>query len=363
MKADRTALADSAPLVLIVEDDEHAARVASDMMRLLGYRSRIAGDGHQALYALAEGPPDLLLLDIHLPEMDGVSLMRVMRRVKGMAAVPVVAASAIYPSEGPVARVLAEQGVTTYLTKPFMMAELRRAVDEARSAAMKFGPPPTATMTDGQVRAVTEEEVIRKRQAAAEAKAKAKAAASTAPAPPARTEASPTVAPPSAPAARAPAPPTPPRLTTAPAPLAPPPVPLEGRLTDSAEHLRPSPWGSPPTSRTATRRPSDTASLGLEVSGQGMTREGAVDLVFLGLAPGLARVRSVDRRLRVGQSVRVEMGHRIPVHDAMTDVRVRMILRVDECEDFGRGSAAVCTPSGAQPQVHFDALVLWFASR
>ena len=351
MSSDPTELAASAPLALIVEDDPHAARVAEDMLRLLGYRSRIAEDAHQALYALAEGPPALILLDICLPEMDGVGLVRIMRRVQGMQAVPIVAASAIYPAEGPVARVLAEQGVSTYLTKPFMMAELRRAIDQARSVAMKFGPPPTPSMSDGRLQAVTDADIK-----AASAKTMARE--------PERIEPAPVAPPP-------PAPPRPPRTAPPPTPRfdprmasrTAPPVSLDDRFTDTAESSRPSPWDSSISGSHPLPKAQDAATLAQEVVGVGETSSGDVKIVFERMSRGRARVRSTDAPLEVGQTLRVRMGHRIPVYDAMTDVEIRLLLRVTECEDFGRGSRAGCELSGAQPADSFDALVGWFAMR
>jgi CheY-like chemotaxis protein len=117
-----------APLALVIEDDESAADIASAMLRVLGYRTRIAEDGHAALYALSEQPPDLILLDIHLPEMDGVTLLRVARRVSETQYTPVVACSAVYPPNGSVAKVLKELGAERYLSKPFNLAGLREAV-------------------------------------------------------------------------------------------------------------------------------------------------------------------------------------------------------------------------------------------
>lgn len=121
-------LAPDAPLALVIEDDESAADIAATMLNVLGYRTRIAEDGHAALYALAEQAPDLILLDIHLPNMDGVTLLRVARRVEETRYTPVVGCSAVYPPSGQVAKVLKELGAERYLSKPFNLAGLREAV-------------------------------------------------------------------------------------------------------------------------------------------------------------------------------------------------------------------------------------------
>lgn len=146
--ADPLALDAGAPLALVIEDDESAADIAATMLRMLGYRTRVAADGHAALYALADQPPDLILLDIHLPEMDGVTLLRVARRVTETRHTPVVACSAVYPPSGPIARILKDLGAERYLSKPFNLAGLREAVVAAHpagpAAKQAASSPPTA---------------------------------------------------------------------------------------------------------------------------------------------------------------------------------------------------------------------------
>ena len=116
---------------LVVEDDESAADIAQGLLGLFGYRARVAWDGHAALYEVSRRIPDFILLDIHLPEMDGISFLRVLRKVREAKDVPVVAVSAVYPPDGPVARMLAGLGVSNYLSKPFHQQQLREAILEA----------------------------------------------------------------------------------------------------------------------------------------------------------------------------------------------------------------------------------------
>lgn len=120
-----------APLAMVIEDDTDAAEVATGMLQMVGFRVQVCADAHEALFALAQASPDLILLDICLPEMDGVNLLKVARRVKEARDVPVIAASAIYPSGGPIQRALEALGVRAYLDKPFSLAGLRAAIDRA----------------------------------------------------------------------------------------------------------------------------------------------------------------------------------------------------------------------------------------
>jgi CheY-like chemotaxis protein len=116
---------------LVVEDDESAVDIAEGLMRMLGYRTRVALDGHAALVQISTRIPDFILLDIHLPEMDGITFLKVLRKVREARDVPVVAVSAVYPPDGPVSRMLEGLGVSQYLSKPFNLAGLRAAISTA----------------------------------------------------------------------------------------------------------------------------------------------------------------------------------------------------------------------------------------
>jgi len=130
---------------LVIEDDPDAAAVAAGMLRVLGYEPSIAPDGHAALFALSEHPPALILLDICLPQMDGVTLMKVARRVEETRQTPVVACSAVYPPDSAVGGVLRSLGVKNYLAKPFNLAALGCAVKLAHPT----GPAGSASLARG----------------------------------------------------------------------------------------------------------------------------------------------------------------------------------------------------------------------
>jgi len=133
-----------APMAMVIEDDPDAAEVATGMLQMLGFRVRICPDAHDALFALSGTSPDLILLDICLPEMDGVNLLKVARRVKEARDVPVIAASAIYPRGGPIQRALEDLGVRAYLNKPFTLSGLKQALDQVmpRHRVQKKAPVP-----------------------------------------------------------------------------------------------------------------------------------------------------------------------------------------------------------------------------
>lgn len=77
--------------ILYVEDDLDIQQVVQFALEALGgYRVTLASSGRQALDAAAADPPDLVLLDVMMPDLDGPSTLALMRKVPALAAVPVV---------------------------------------------------------------------------------------------------------------------------------------------------------------------------------------------------------------------------------------------------------------------------------
>lgn len=136
----RPPLAKRRPLALVVEDDPDAATVAAHMLEALGYQVERAEDALQALTWLSEHRPDIVLLDICLPMLDGVAFAKVLRRTHGRTEVPIVAASGIYqPGSRQVAE-LRELGVRSFLSRPFSLRTLRAALDSELGSTAT--PPP-----------------------------------------------------------------------------------------------------------------------------------------------------------------------------------------------------------------------------
>jgi DNA-binding response OmpR family regulator len=105
--------------VLIVEDDDDIAQVLQRSLRLEGYETRIAGDGEAALGAANDFVPDLVVLDLGLPKLDG---MDVARRLRAADDVPILMLTA---RDALSARVEGlDAGADDYLVKPFERQEL-----------------------------------------------------------------------------------------------------------------------------------------------------------------------------------------------------------------------------------------------
>jgi two-component system, OmpR family, response regulator MprA len=110
---------DRAARVLVVEDDNEIAQVLQRSLRLEGYEVRIAPDGEQALAAHAEYVPDVVILDLGLPKLDGIE---VARRVRGADDVPILMLTARDAIEARVEGL--DSGADDYLVKPFERQEL-----------------------------------------------------------------------------------------------------------------------------------------------------------------------------------------------------------------------------------------------
>jgi CheY-like chemotaxis protein len=126
--------------VLVVDDDTEIRGLVAGTLRRDGYTVVEAGDGPEALDVALKLVPDLVLLDMTLPGMDGVEVARQIKATPRLAAVPVVALSAL-TQEAVQKRALAA-GCTRYLTKPCPPAALRDAVAETLAALPVRGDAP-----------------------------------------------------------------------------------------------------------------------------------------------------------------------------------------------------------------------------
>jgi two-component system sensor histidine kinase/response regulator len=124
--------------VLIVDDTIENLRLLSNLLGEHGYEVRAVTNGRQALQAVEHDPPDLILLDITMPEMDGYEVCRRLRARDGSSDVPVIFITALTDAAD---KVLAfEAGGVDYVTKPFQFEEVLArvrthvALSRARSA-------------------------------------------------------------------------------------------------------------------------------------------------------------------------------------------------------------------------------------
>jgi CheY-like chemotaxis protein len=112
------------PRVLVVDDDEGIVEFVCAALADEGYRAEPAVDGRQALEAVAQAPPGLILLDMRMPVMDGWEFMATYQRMPGTHA-PVVVMTAARDA----AAIAAEIHTDGYLAKPFSLDELLMTAD------------------------------------------------------------------------------------------------------------------------------------------------------------------------------------------------------------------------------------------
>ena len=108
--------------VLVVDDDPEIVTFLSTLLELEGIESSVATSAAAALEQLQQGPPDLVLLDIAMPDRDGIDLCKELKSDPRTAEVPVFVVSA-RPGKDVVERALAA-GAEEFIRKPFENAEL-----------------------------------------------------------------------------------------------------------------------------------------------------------------------------------------------------------------------------------------------
>jgi diguanylate cyclase (GGDEF)-like protein len=113
--------------ILIVDDNQDSLEILRARLESWGYRTQTASDGEEALAKIDVSPPDLILLDIMMPRMDG---MEVARRVKGnpsLPFIPIIMETALATTESKVEGL--DSGADDYITKPIDFAELKARVN------------------------------------------------------------------------------------------------------------------------------------------------------------------------------------------------------------------------------------------
>ena len=127
------------PAILVVDDDAKIVRLVRTYLEREGFRVIEASDGRSALAAIALEAPDLVVLDLMLPEVDGLSVIRAVRRTDRT---PIVMLSARGTTSDRIAGLT--EGADDYLPKPFSPAEL---VARIKRILDRSGGPAAATPT------------------------------------------------------------------------------------------------------------------------------------------------------------------------------------------------------------------------
>lgn len=115
-----------APLLLLVEDNAISMEALEAYLRSLGYRMILAHTGAESILQAKEHQPDLILMDIQMPEMDGLEAIQQIRRYPMLAHTPIIALTAL-AMPGDRERCLAA-GATAYLSKPVSLHHLKQVI-------------------------------------------------------------------------------------------------------------------------------------------------------------------------------------------------------------------------------------------
>ena len=138
------------PLILVVEDDTSVRNLISTTLRAHDYRYLTAQNGDSAIMEASSHNPEIILLDLGLPDLDGVE---VIKKIRTWSNVPIIVISARSEDTDKIDAL--DAGADDYLTKPFSVEELlaRLRVTQRRLAIMQNeSPVETSLFTNGQLR-------------------------------------------------------------------------------------------------------------------------------------------------------------------------------------------------------------------
>jgi len=113
--------------VLVVDDDVAVAQLLTEMVGSFGYTAHMVTSGVQALRAVRELCPQVVLLDVNMPNIDGGTVLERLRTSTPSPAVIIVTGDTNYEK----GKVLLERGAFDFVTKPVDLVYLRRAIDAA----------------------------------------------------------------------------------------------------------------------------------------------------------------------------------------------------------------------------------------
>lgn len=127
--------------ILVIDDEPKIVRLIQDYLEQAGYRVLSASDAERGLHALRADSPDLLVLDLGLPDQDGWELTRLIRADRQLSAIPIVMLTARVEESDKIVGL--ELGADDYITKPF---NPREVVARVRAVLRRTNPvvPPAA---------------------------------------------------------------------------------------------------------------------------------------------------------------------------------------------------------------------------
>jgi len=134
--------------VLVVEDDRDISELVRRYLEKAGFSVTLTSSGQEALARLTESPPDLLILDLMLPHMDGIEICRTIRASHKTGAIPIIMLTARAEEAERIAGL--EVGADDYIAKPFSPNELVARVRALLRRAQRH-PPEATTIHYGPI--------------------------------------------------------------------------------------------------------------------------------------------------------------------------------------------------------------------
>lgn len=122
-------------VILVIEDDETMRNAMKRIFESEGYVVKTASDGSELSIALDDGPPDLILMDVGLPWMNGFELAQLLKEHKDLSKIPLVFVSGKTSEED--MKQAFDLGADDYIKKPFDVEKLRKTVATLLAAAEK----------------------------------------------------------------------------------------------------------------------------------------------------------------------------------------------------------------------------------
>jgi CheY-like chemotaxis protein len=114
--------------ILVVEDNDDLRQIFAAIIRFSGYQISEARSGSEAIEKMAFAKPNLVLLDLGLPDMSGIDVARAIKKNRLTADIPIIACSA-YPSGEKMEEAL-HAGIVDYLQKPIAAALIKAKIEE-----------------------------------------------------------------------------------------------------------------------------------------------------------------------------------------------------------------------------------------
>ena len=117
------------PTALIVEDEPEANKLLGMLLRLRGYRTESAFTGKEALHLVAIAQPDIIFLDLMLPDLNGYEICKILKSSRGTSLIPLVIITARIADENRIESFCI--GADDYIAKPYMPDRIFQAVEQA----------------------------------------------------------------------------------------------------------------------------------------------------------------------------------------------------------------------------------------